>query len=323
MDKEQIRKEINERTIEMYNQKLKRMSQIEVFFFEIENIIEAGQSLDYSTIVELKQITQFFIDIIRYTIANKNEKLADRIKSLNINPLYKITLNTVNKPNKDKSIQVNYIGTNYINTNTSSEIINTILTEAKEVFKWSIVEIKQTDFSTKNDVLYEGVIDLLANAQSEKGTESDIKNTKDLDEEEIIDSSIDNKQENITEPKPINNDDKEIHRFDIQDNHKIIEIYEFCTKENDSIFSKTNIPLREFLLYIENANFSLIYNDTIAKKTKQRYLIFILSKIMGQDWYEKTAFSIHTSKDKCSGASVPPLWKAKINKKVDPLERRT
>lgn len=321
MDKEQIRKEINERTIEMYNQKLKRMSQIEVFFFEIENIIEAGQSLDYSTIVELKQITQFFIDITRYTIANKNEKLADRIKSLNINPLYKITLNTVNKPNKDKSIQVNYIGTNYINTNTSSEIINTILTEAKEVFKWSIVEIKQTDFSTKNDVLYEGVIDLLANPQSEKGTESDIKNTKDLDEEKIIDSSLDNNLENATEPN--SNNKEKINKFHIQDNHKIIAIYEFCTGEKKSIFSKTNIPVSKFLSYIENADFSVIYNDIIAKKTKQRYLIFILSKIMGQDWYEKTVYSINSSKVKCSGATVPPFWKAELNKKLNPPEKRT
>lgn len=72
----------------------------------------------------------------------------------------------------------------------------------------------------------------------------------------------------------------------------------------------------DFLTMIRYADFEKL---NIFNKTKVSYLIYLLSKLMGQDWYKRAAESIGTTKKRCSGATIykNDPWKIKANKIVD------
>ena len=93
----------------------------------------------------------------------------------------------------------------------------------------------------------------------------------------------------------------------------IERIYDFCisTKVLDSeIISNIN-----FVNAVHSANFKAIHDHTsqIKSKSKCKYIIYVLSKFMGEDWYLKTAHSINTEPNRCSGITVPLEWKKKVN----------
>ena len=55
---------------------------------------------------------------------------------------------------------------------------------------------------------------------------------------------------------------------------------------------------------IENADLSGMYRQPTAIKNKIAYMIYILSKVMGKEWYGCASGSIGISKQQCSGANV-------------------
>ena len=73
-----------------------------------------------------------------------------------------------------------------------------------------------------------------------------------------------------------------------------------------------------FRILIENADFSEIYNK---KKTQIAYTIYILSKLMGGDWYEESAKSINLTKTRCSGANVED-WAKNLSDKIEKEKRK-
>ena len=69
----------------------------------------------------------------------------------------------------------------------------------------------------------------------------------------------------------------------------------------------------DFINSVSEANFRSIYDHAVIKKSKHKtkYIICILSKFTGNEWYLKAAHSIDTEPNKCSGATVPYDWKKK------------
>ena len=84
------------------------------------------------------------------------------------------------------------------------------------------------------------------------------------------------------------------------------------------------IDENQFRILIENADFSEVCNK---KKAPIAYTIYILSKLMGSDWYEESAKSINLSKTRCSGANVEGWAKTLCNttenekRKIDKANR--
>lgn len=84
------------------------------------------------------------------------------------------------------------------------------------------------------------------------------------------------------------------------------------------------IDENQFRILIENADFSEVCN---RKKAPIAYTIYILSKLMGSDWYEESAKSINLSKTRCSGANVEGWAKTlgytteKEKRKIDKANR--
>lgn len=100
----------------------------------------------------------------------------------------------------------------------------------------------------------------------------------------------------------------------------IDEIYqELCDR---GVF---DIDENQFRILIENANFSEVCN---RKKAPIAYTIYILSKLMGSDWYEESAKSINLAKTRCSGANVEDWVKTlgdivkKRKKEIDKANRK-
>lgn len=74
-----------------------------------------------------------------------------------------------------------------------------------------------------------------------------------------------------------------------------------------------NISFNEFRCCVSERNFSKIYNSQNARCSKVKYTIYTISRIAGKEWYLDTAHSINTEPQKCSGATVPKLWRKKLN----------
>jgi hypothetical protein len=75
-----------------------------------------------------------------------------------------------------------------------------------------------------------------------------------------------------------------------------------------------NISFEEFKGCVAKRDFSNIYYSEGSKCAMTKYLIYILGKhIDDESWYRDVAHSINTEPQKCSGASVPPLWRKNLN----------
>ena len=74
-----------------------------------------------------------------------------------------------------------------------------------------------------------------------------------------------------------------------------------------------NISFKEFCRCAAERDFSRIYNSHGVRCSKIKYVIYVISRIAGKEWYIDTAHSINTEPQKCSGASVPKLWRKKLD----------
>ena len=83
---------------------------------------------------------------------------------------------------------------------------------------------------------------------------------------------------------------------------------------NDVAFRATE---SEFGTAVENADFSWVYGQQKAVKNKIAYMIYILSKIMGDEWYGYASASIGLKKKRCSGANV----EADMNHMMDEVQK--
>jgi hypothetical protein len=113
---------------------------------------------------------------------------------------------------------------------------------------------------------------------------------------------VQNSQPEIVEPE------KPSRTFDVA---KIAEIYKFCI--DTGVIDEDIIPNMGFMNAVSQANFKTIYAHAEHQKSKRkcRYVIYVLSKLLGGEWYLEAAHSIDTEPTKCSGANVPAEWKRK------------
>ena len=74
-----------------------------------------------------------------------------------------------------------------------------------------------------------------------------------------------------------------------------------------------------FGVAIENANLFEVYQQGNCIKNKIAYMIYILSIVMGQNWYKDASNSIGLPKNKCSGANVEDDMK-QLKKKVKAMK---
>lgn len=90
---------------------------------------------------------------------------------------------------------------------------------------------------------------------------------------------------------------------------KLTIVYRYCI--STGVFDP-NLSCMDFINCVQKTNFKKIYEASGKNNTKSKckYIIYIISRIMNSDeWYKKTANSINTEPNKCSGASVPAKWK--------------
>lgn len=101
-------------------------------------------------------------------------------------------------------------------------------------------------------------------------------------------------------PQPEEGQQETTLKFPIKKKYKpiIIRLYE---ELNEIAFKMTE---SEFGVAIEKADFSAVYFVKGSIKNKISYLIYILSKVMGNAWYGQSANSIGLLKSRCSGANV-------------------
>lgn len=90
------------------------------------------------------------------------------------------------------------------------------------------------------------------------------------------------------------------HNYPISEKYKPIikEIYDHL---NGIAFQATESA---FGTAIEKTDLSGMYRQPTAIKNKIAYMIYILSKVMGKEWYGCASGSIGISKQQCSGANV-------------------
>ena len=113
-----------------------------------------------------------------------------------------------------------------------------------------------------------------------------------IEQEEVESCPPDMKATN-SKPQGHNN------KYPIPDRYKTIISYVFNSLNGKAF----NLTESSFGVAIENANLSEIYNQDGAIKNKIAYMIYILSKVMGKEWYGCTSESIGLSKQRCSGAN--------------------
>lgn len=106
-------------------------------------------------------------------------------------------------------------------------------------------------------------------------------------------------------------------KFPIDDRYKHIVSHLFASL-NDVAFQMTE---SEFGIAVENADFSQAYSQEGCRKNKIAYLTYILSKVMGSDWYVQASSSIGKGKSQCSGANVEEDMK-QIGKEVERMKSK-
>ncbi|NDW09409.1 hypothetical protein [Dysgonomonas sp. 520] len=98
---------------------------------------------------------------------------------------------------------------------------------------------------------------------------------------------------------------------------KIEAIYDLCIDDDHIAFSPISVDKNTFLFCIRKADFYLIYKLKLTKKAKLKYLIYILSSFMGDQWYALSAQSIGHTKAECSGANIPDKWEKELRKIIE------
>lgn len=89
-------------------------------------------------------------------------------------------------------------------------------------------------------------------------------------------------------------------KYPIKDKYKPI-IAHLYKELNEVAFSLTESA---FGTAIENADLSDMYKQDKCIRNKIKYMIYILSKVMGNDWYACASGSINVTKGACSGANI-------------------
>lgn len=118
-------------------------------------------------------------------------------------------------------------------------------------------------------------------------------------------NNINTKVEINPPPTMSGNNFQEVINNNIQ---KINEIYSFCIRT--SVFQCT---LQDFLNCISKANFSELFNDVETTKSKLKYTIYALSKVIRDDWYKQSAQSLSLRPEHCSGVTISDEnWKTEI-----------
>lgn len=83
---------------------------------------------------------------------------------------------------------------------------------------------------------------------------------------------------------------------------KIIRIYEFASET--SVFAN-HISEAQFIVAIEKADISEIYNSSVTKKSKLKRILKRINLHMGnKDWYKEITASIESTPTVCSGANT-------------------
>ncbi len=89
---------------------------------------------------------------------------------------------------------------------------------------------------------------------------------------------------------------------------KILEIKDYC---DDSFVCSSE----EFLLYVANENFKPLYDRFGTTKSKLKFCIHVLSKIIKSDtWYNNSVKSIGVSKSDCTKSEINSDWKDGIKR---------
>jgi hypothetical protein len=143
--------------------------------------------------------------------------------------------------------------------------------------------------------------------------ENNIRSYKQMQNEPMQQVSSFGELDNTT-CEPIQNEPKQIksgienpkrYKFDIL---KVTDIYNFCINTNVISNSILNV---DFINAVDSADFTPILFD--GEKSKCKYIIYILSKIISPEWYLAAAHSINTEPNRCSGINVPCEWKKQAN----------
>lgn len=117
---------------------------------------------------------------------------------------------------------------------------------------------------------------------------------------ELSNPSIQNKDtENSSKPETKSDAESEVIKYSVRG-----ETAEIIINYADKMGIPVNTTNVSVMRAIETADFSEFYDANGAKKARIKYLIYALSKTMGQKWYEQTAKSIGHKKKDCSGANV-------------------
>ena len=113
--------------------------------------------------------------------------------------------------------------------------------------------------------------------------------------------------------------DKKLTPETVIDTTMVDDVYKFCIKKTHAcapVF--TNASKEDFTSCVESANFITFYNKVGTVKSKLMYVIYALSKCMGDNWYKKAAESINKKKKECSGVTIQVRgWKNDLIRLVE------
>ena len=116
-------------------------------------------------------------------------------------------------------------------------------------------------------------------------------------------NALTSKAESNTNKASANNPQQ--YKLDIK---KLAKVYTFCIDTGVIDNSISNV---DFINAASYADFKQIYANAEQQKSKSKckYIIFVISKFAGGEWYLDTTNGIGIKPNKCSGANIPADWK--------------
>ncbi len=96
------------------------------------------------------------------------------------------------------------------------------------------------------------------------------------------------------------------------DMSKTKSIYDFCI---DTKVITNGITEVDFVKDVSEGNFKTIHSNAEQQKSKSKckYIIYVLSSHIGNEWYLAATRSINIEPNRCSGINVPNAWKKQAN----------
>ncbi|OAV63823.1 hypothetical protein Barb6_03524 [Bacteroidales bacterium Barb6] len=102
---------------------------------------------------------------------------------------------------------------------------------------------------------------------------------------------------------------------------KIIEIHSCCIDAKHYTFE--NVTFNSFRDCIIRADFKKLFNGNETNKNQLKYIIYRLSDLINQQWYQETAESIGATKQICSKAVAKEAnWRKWIDGHIGKVEKR-